>query len=338
MKSQAESQISMMAQPPYPWLSVAWSQFTRQVDEGRLPHAMLLVGADGIGCDHLAQAMAHYLLCVKPVNGQSCGQCKSCQLLKTDVHPDLYTIGLEMNEKTRKLAQNIRIDQVRAVSERTANTAQQGGRKVVVIYPAESMNVASANALLKNLEEPNGDCVFILVSEQSAFLMATIRSRCSKVVLPLPTRDESLQWLERNQIQQAAERLEAVGGRPLKVIEWLESDLWGQKDALRQQLQSLLGNQKDFLACAKAIGGFGALWVIEQLQLWVNQAVKARTLKVQRPQVDILKELLTCEDGKLHSFNDILLEKKALVLSSANPNPQLLLEELLMQLQDLASV
>ncbi len=332
--------ISLRAEPPYPWLSQIWSSFTKQVDERRLPHAILLVGPDGVGCVDLSLSMAQYLLCVAPQNGQSCGQCKSCHLTRVDGHPDLHLLTLEVNEKTKKQAQSIRIQQVREVSESIANTAQQGGRKLIVIHPAESMNINSANALLKSLEEPNGDCVFILVSEQPAFLAATIRSRCTRVVVGLPSQDESLAWLERNQISDAQKRLIEVGGRPLRVIEWLEKDLWGQKDELRAHLQALLEGRQSFLECAKSIAGGGPLWLLEQMQHWLAAAIPCSlgavaSVDTTDPLVQILQRQ---PSNRLFKLHDVVVSKKKLILSSANPNPQLVIEEVLMQIQEFAQV
>lgn len=327
--------MGLKAQPPYPWLGQVWATFVRQAEDDRLPHAILLVGQDGVGCFDLSVSMAQYLLCVAPQNGQSCGQCKSCLLMKVDTHPDLHVISPDKKSKT----QSIKIQQIRDLTAITVNTAQQGGRKLILIHPAEAMNVNAANALLKSLEEPSGDCVYILVSEQSAFLTATIRSRCSRMVVSLPSKQESLDWLNRNKVAEAERRLMDVGGRPLRVIEWLEKDLWGQQDHLRDQLQKLLTSNYSFLECSKAIMPHGPMWPLEQIQNWLIMAIPS-ALKLSRSggEADSLVKLLSQQPAaKLFRLYDNVLKKKKLVLSSANPNAQLLIDEILMQMQDLGS-
>src|SRR5690606_8384794 len=145
-----------------------------------LPHAILLVGPQGIGLQALATAMGEYLICPLPFEGHACGQCKACRLLQAGSHPDLNAIVAEGTGKT------IKIDQIRAMMEFTATTAQQGGRRVILITPAEAMNRNASNALLKGLEEPGENCIFILVSEAPAQLLPTIRSRCRRFDVPLP--------------------------------------------------------------------------------------------------------------------------------------------------------
>lgn len=325
------SVVGLVPQPPYPWLRDAWSTFVKRVENNRLPHALLLVGPDGVGVGELARAMAQYLLCVAPQTGHLCGRCKACLLMKADSHPDLHQ--LTVAEKSS----SIKVDQVRAMSEFVAKTPQQGGRKLVLIQPAEAMNANAANALLKNLEEPSGDSVLILVSEQPAFILATIRSRCSRLTIPLPSQVNAIAWLERNQVSDARALLEEAGGRPLRVLEWLEKDIWGQRAALEQELVNLLSHRSLFLDCSKAIVGFGAVWVIEQLQGWISRAIPKTMAGLEEKHGDgIVKNLQQLPVKPLFELYDQLLQRKRQLLSGANPNPQLVLDEILMVLKDLA--
>lgn len=317
-------------QPPYPWLQSQWTTFTQQVDGARLPHALLLIGQEGVGAQALAWAMAQYLLCKAPQNAANCGRCKSCLLLQGDGHPDLMQVTLE--DKARA----IKIKQIRRISEVTANTAQQGGRKLVIIHPAETMNANAANALLKNLEEPSGDCVFILVTEQPAFLMATIRSRCSKITAVTPAPAEALSWLQRNRVADAERLLNEAGGRPLRVIDWLERDLWAQRDSVRNELVNLLTTNYSFLECSKKLIGLDLDWVLQQIQGWLSQAVArsmvAGTNSGGDPLVDALQQVSA---PRLIAIYDKVLIKKKQLGSGANPNPQLLMDEIALDLQEL---
>lgn len=322
-----------MPQPPYPWLQGTWQNFAGLVEHKRIPHALLLVGQEGIGCEDLAKAMAQLLLCQTPTDGRSCGDCKSCKLAQADSHPDLLLLRPE--EKSNV----IKVSQIREMTEFTANTAQQGGRKLIIIHPAESMNTNAANALLKNLEEPSGDCIFILVAEKAAFLMPTIRSRCARTVIHLPPEEQAIAWLERNRVNNPESLLREAGGRPLQVMEWLEQDIWGQKQALEKELFKLLSSDYLFLDCAKTAMGYGAPWVVEQLLGWLMQAVPnallPSTINDSDQSLDFVGILRQCSAERLIRLYDSLIAKKRQLLSGANPNPQLLMEEVMMELKGL---
>lgn len=320
----------LFPQPPYPWFETQWQTFAQQVDVDRLPHALLLIGQEGVGCLEMAQAMAQYLLCNAPQESISCGRCKSCLLLKADSHPDLLHVFLEEKSKA------IKISQIRRISDLTANTAQQGGRKLVIIHPAEAMNANAANALLKNLEEPSGDCVFILVAEQPAFLMATIRSRCSKMVVTTPSKQDALGWLQRNRVADADRLLQEAGGRPLRVIDWLARDVWGQREDLRKELMSLLTSHYSFLDCSKKLVGQDLDWVLDQIQGWLSQAVAMAMAGAPNPGNDpLLTVLKQVPAARLIPMYDVVLEKKKHLRSGANPNPQLLMDEIALDLKEL---
>lgn len=317
----------LLPQPPYPWLDPLWRAQVARVEQGRLPHALLIVGQSGLGCEELARAMAQYLLCSAPTAVGSCGKCRACQLLRADTHPDLLWV------KPEEGAQNIKVAQIRDLTDFTSNTAQQGGRKLVVLSPADAMNTNSANALLKSLEEPSGDCVYLLVTEQPAFLLATIRSRCSRIQVNPPGEQEALRWLERNRVPDAQTLLRAAGGRPLRVMDWLANDLWGQRQQLEQVLRQVLTGGS-FLDSAKTLLGFGPVWVIEQLQIWLAEAARAPHLG--GGSGDEMPGLLAAAgQRRLMQFYEGLLKKKALLLGPANPNPQMLLDEIMMEVQDL---
>jgi len=319
----------LLPQPPYPWLATVWQGFITRIEQGRLPHALLIVGQSGLGCVDLARAMAQYLLCGAPAPTGSCGKCRACLLLSADAHPDFLWI------KPEEGAQSIKIAQIRNMMDFTNNTAQQGGRKLIIISPADAMNANSANALLKSLEEPSGNCVYLLVTEQPAFLLATIRSRCSRIQVSPPVEHHAVSWLERNQVSDAQALLRAAGGRPLQVMDWLTHDLWGQRRQLEQDLRQLLAGGS-FLDCAKTLVGYGPLWVIEQLQAWLINAVRTPYTRRSGEAADEFAWFLADADKRrLMHFYEALLKKKALLLSTANPNVQMLIDEIMMEMQDL---
>lgn len=216
-----------------PWQHTAWSDLQRQL--ATLPHAILLHGAEGIGKVAFAEALAQSLLCEQPAHsGHACQSCAACTWFKEGNHPDYRRIRPEIledevespgeadSEKTGKSAKapskEIKIDQIRALAGFVNVSTHRRGRRVVLIYPAESLNQMAANALLKTLEEPPPDSVFLLVTHRLDRLLPTIVSRCRKLAMPFPPAAQALSWLEDLQVQNPRERLAESGGAPLAAM------------------------------------------------------------------------------------------------------------------------
>ncbi|MDP1776883.1 MAG: DNA polymerase III subunit delta', partial [Moraxellaceae bacterium] len=163
----------------YPWQTGLWSSLCRLAESGRLPHALLLAAPAGMGKQMFARALAQWQLCQQKTAEGACGVCRSCQLLQAGSHPDLMWVSPDNEgEKTSKV---IKIEQARAVVEFANQTAQMEGYRVVVLSPADALNTASANALLKTLEEPPCHAKFVLCTTQAEKLPGTILSRCWQV-------------------------------------------------------------------------------------------------------------------------------------------------------------
>ena len=143
--------------------------------EGRLPHAMLFHGPDGVGKLRVARAMAAELLC-EGADARPCGTCRQCRALLQDAHPDYYEIHPE-----GKAVKTIKIDVIRAMQANVERAPLLAAQRVVVIDDAEQMNEAAENSLLKTLEEPKGAVHFILVTRARSSMLDTIRSRCMNV-------------------------------------------------------------------------------------------------------------------------------------------------------------
>lgn len=232
-----------------PWQQRVYEQAAAAVEAGRLGHGLLFCGPEKLGKRAVAERLAQRLLCTQRlVDGEPCGQCRSCRLFasrtQTDPpelrpdgslahpfgrsgHPDLLLVGYEWNEKARppRLRTELVIEQVRGVSEEMALTPQFGGAKIAIIDPAEAINHAAANALLKTLEEPVPGRYLWLVSSHPARLSATIRSRCQRLEFRVPPREEALAWLssQGHAASAASEALEAARGHPGLADEWLRA-------------------------------------------------------------------------------------------------------------------
>jgi len=249
---------------PLPWQSGLWDQLAGWRE--RLPHAVLLHGGRGIGKRHLAQAFAQLLLCESPRAAQACGTCASCQLIGADNHPDFRALmpaadlppradspdeaeeGGDAVEapaaggKPKKApSREIVIDQVRRVGDFLGVSSHRGGRRVVLLAPAEALNGPAANALLKMLEEPPAGAVFVGVSDQIDAVLPTIRSRCVLVRAPAPAWTEALDWLRGQGVEDAEPRLAEAGGAPMGLVEEESIDERRRLDpAVRDALLALL--------------------------------------------------------------------------------------------------
>jgi DNA polymerase-3 subunit delta' len=216
---------------PLPWQGELWQQVVDARE--RMPHALLLHGARGVGKRHLAHVLAQALLCETP-DGQAlaCGRCSGCQLLGADNHPDLRWLVPEVDQPVReetedeqvegagpskvsKASRSILIDQVRAIGEFLALAAHRGGRRVVILAPAEALNGPAANALLKLLEEPPAGAVFIGVTDELDAVLPTVRSRCVLLRAPVPGTDAALAWLRAQGVEDAEAKLAEAGGAPV---------------------------------------------------------------------------------------------------------------------------
>lgn len=224
-----------MKKLPYEWLDVGWAQL--QAMRARLPHALLLSGPAGIGKRVLAEYFAQSLLCENPVaSGEPCGHCGACRWFADGNHPDYRAVlpetlqpesaqpgesaadaGGETGGAKSKAAPSkvIRIGQIRILDGFFNVGTHRAGRRVVVVYPADVLNVDAANALLKTLEEPPAHTLFLLVTSRINEVLPTIRSRCAKLPLGCPAPARTLAWLASEGVPDPESALAEAGGAPL---------------------------------------------------------------------------------------------------------------------------
>jgi DNA polymerase-3 subunit delta' len=321
---------------PYPWQQPQWQHFLQQVEQDRMPHALLLTGQKGIGKWHYAHAMASYLLCMSPRSGLACNECRGCQLIASDTHPDKTVVAPEDSGK------QIKIDQIRQLSNTVANTAQQGGRKVVILGPIEQLNINASNALLKNLEEPAADTFFILVSHVISGVMATIRSRCQILSFPVPESQQALSWLQDVGVSGDVELiLDMAAGAPLTAKSLMDNNTVEQLECFYSGL--LDAQQKSPVIDINIAKSWLDLELEDTLEWWLqllNRVIKGcflasnpsvnANLPFVKTMVDIQSMAIRFNRQWLFKFMDKLLQAKKQLLQGANPNKQLLLEELLL--------
>ncbi|MEO8671225.1 MAG: DNA polymerase III subunit delta' [Tahibacter sp.] len=222
-----------------PWNSDLWNGLIERLRRGALPHALLLSGPVGVGKRALAEHLVAAILCER-TSQAPCGACRSCTLLGKRAqrdpveerpdgtlahpdghggHPDARFIGYAYNDKTKKMRSELAIDQVRELSAAFVLPPQLGRASVALIDPADGFNHASANALLKTLEEPGEARYILLVSAEPAALPATIRSRCQRISFALPGEAVALQWLAERGVKNASAALAAAAGNPGVALE-----------------------------------------------------------------------------------------------------------------------
>ncbi len=229
----------------------------------RFAHAWLIHGLPGIGKRQFALAAAASLLCESPVKGIACGHCAACLWLASGNHPDLRRIrpeavaleegasanageddGDTISPAPKKApSKDIRVEQLRGLTSWFNTATHRGGWRVAVLYPAQSMNHISANALLKVLEEPPEHTVFLLVADAPDRLLPTLVSRCRRFPLPVPEQSESTAWLKAQGVSRAEEWLAAAGGAPLLADQLARSGTNPCPDWLSQLISPLAGGR-----------------------------------------------------------------------------------------------
>ena len=217
----------------YPWHQEQWQRLSVARAAGRLPHAILLAGPEGLGKADFARRLSDSLVCTQ-VNeaGDACGHCASCRQAQAGSHPDQRTVAPEEPGKM------IKIDAIRDLTGKSVLSAQDGAYRVFLIQPAEAMNRAAANALLKTLEEPSSRTVLILVSSHQTRLAATIRSRCQVLKFGIPQLKDVGDWLVEQGCEAELDELLAIsGGAPLRALQAREQ---GWLEESRQLIQELL--------------------------------------------------------------------------------------------------
>jgi len=224
-----------------PWHAEPWSKLVARRAQDRLPHALLLCGASGLGKRAFADALAAALLCQRPsVDGTACAECRACRFVQAGSHPDLVRINMELRDDGKPRTEII-VEQIRHLSERLALTPQFGGWQIALIDPADAMNVSASNALLKTLEEPTSATMIALIADQPARLSATIRSRCQRIDFRSPARAEAQSWLTAHGIEErrSAAALDASGGNPGLALAWVKSGGLATRDDVAKDLRNL---------------------------------------------------------------------------------------------------
>ncbi len=337
----------------FEWQAGLWQRVLERA--GRLPHALLFAGPAGGGKRAFAEALAARELCSRPAaDGHACGVCEDCQWRLAGNHPDLLRVVPEADQEDRNDAsaekadsgkaasRQIVIDQIRDLQQTLTTGGHRGGRRVAIIDPPEAMNPYTANALLKLLEEPTTNVLFLLISSSPKRLLPTIRSRCQTWAFPRPPADAAARWLADRQVPDAAALLAFSGGMPLAAAVLAETGNAAARKRFVADIASLpgkaplrlAGEWDSWLKSKDAIaGGFDMPTLVAWLQRWVADLTSLRLggpLRFFPAQHDILHGLAgrLSVDAALGCYNEITQSRRV----SQHPlNARLFLEDMLLR-------
>jgi len=314
-----------------PWMSGEYSHLISLLDTGKLAHAYLFGGQQGLGKLMLARHFAHYLLCRDKQGEQPCDNCRDCQLLAAGTHPDLKILQPEESSE-------IKIDQIRQTIDFIAQTAQRSGYKIVIVRPAEAMNTNSANALLKVLEEPSANTLIILVSHQPALLMATLRSRCHGIKFSRPSAEMVIPWLESKNIHTSAKELLRMANQiPLRALHYADDDALHDRSVLHKVMEQLLKGEMDIATATAACDQFtlednieGMILCASDILAFSQEANSNQDSTLHDHELKSLAQYFQSNTKlkALHDFYKELLQARRAATSKSNPNPVLVMESL----------
>lgn len=317
----------------YPWLADPWRALNAHLELGRVPQAMLIHGAAGLGKTRLAELFAQKLLCERPKEF-ACGECAGCRLFLAGTHPDFIRV------QPAEPGKNIGVDAVRQLIAELALKSHYGGFRIVMISPAHQLNINAANALLKTLEEPAERTLMLLLTDSASALPATILSRCQKLPVGPPSLALACRWLEESSPGcRGGILLAATGGSPLKALALAGSEILERRRMVFSEFAAVLLGSAEPVAVAERWHSQPHEEFIDWIMSWTADLIRLRSAPDGgEPRNADLKLELQPLAGRLNleslfEYWSLLLQTKRVL--SGQANRQLLLEELLIRWSDL---
>lgn len=253
------------------WIAPEMATLAAAYQAERLSHALLIHEAPGAGGDWLAKWVAQLVLCQKPAQAP-CGACPGCHRVATAQHPDLLELR-PVEESTQ-----IRIEQIRELSEELSLTSHQGAYKIAIITPADTLNRFAANALLKTLEEPPPSTLIMLVVTQPSRLPATILSRCQRIRVRAPTRQDAVAWLEASKgAGDWNAVLDTVGEAPMLAADVDPKTVAQVASEVRRALEEAMAGGGDPVATAERWSRAELPLRLRCIENWLTERIRAQS-------------------------------------------------------------
>jgi DNA polymerase III subunit delta' len=271
-----------------PWHVEHWTRLQARRQRDALPHALLLCGPRGLGKRDFLRRFVRGLLCQHPNDGDACGRCRSCLLFDAGTHPDYVALSYGLRKDGVQRSEIV-VDQIRELSARLSKASQFGGWQIASIDPADAMNVAAANALLKTLEEPASQTMLILLADEAWRMPATIRSRCQRIDFQRPDEQAALAWLQALSVRDPQAALTAAGGNPGLARIWSEEGALAQRQEVRKDLAALAAGRGDAVAMGKR---------------WLDSAPEQRLWFAAQAVADEMRARAATQAGPLSSTLD----------------------------------
>lgn len=318
-----------------PWLVKAYQSLTQPLDLHRAHHALLIHYIRGSGEEQLIKIIAMRLLCQNPQHNKPCQHCHGCQLFIANNHPDYTIVEPEKNKLS------IGVDQIRQISSKVYERAQQGGNKVIWINVASLMTEAAANALLKTLEEPPENTYFILSDYHNGQLLPTIRSRCQYYFLTVPELADSIDWLKQHitdntyNDNEIATALLLNENAPFAALSLLDTTQWQKRNQFYQTLLQSL-SEKDYWTLRDSLINQDNLLIrLNWICILWSDALKARQKSgrfiVNRDQVPLVRLIAGLGDDKIIQLYTLWNDTREQLVAITGLNQDLIISNLLAQ-------
>lgn len=322
-----------------PWLTATFDSLVQNFQNKRFAHGLLFTGNAGLGKFKLASHISKYILCSEKTSSDACGQCHSCHLFEAKNHLDFHLLQSEANKA-------IGIEQVRNLTDVLNERPHLGDNKVVVIKDAQLLTTAAANALLKTLEEPQGNSYLILLSRTHHQLMPTLYSRVQHTHIHTPNDQQLLSWLEQQQVVVTDKGLlRQFQNSPLVLLNHLKALQTGEaEDERRNCIEGLftLLNQAEslfdfsqFLAekmDSRLLLLFFMLHELHKIKLTGEPLKDDAVYAFALPQLQIWSEQISLKE--LRYLNIELLKTRTLLIEHTGLKKELLISTLLIKIKN----
>lgn len=260
---------------PFPWQTEQWRRLWEAKRADHLAHALLLSGPEGSGISEFAKGLAASFVCDRPLDdGTACDGCRGCLLYHAGNHPEIRLVVKDAESNV------IKIDQVRDIMQFVGLKSHYRHLKIVVIDPADAMNRHAAHSLLKTLEEPPPQTLFMLVCSSPACLPITLRSRCQQVRFGRPSTTATRDWLRTRRTSEIDTELLLVltDNGPLAALDMVKSGFISERQGLVADLEQLRSGTSDPVAIAERWSKLGEKELVPWLLKMIGDLIKLKSV------------------------------------------------------------